>query len=384
MNKKLFIFAAFGAVVACGEEPPAAKEEVIRLVRVEPVETSGGGAKRSFSGTVKAGAETKLSFKVGGTLSSFKLKVGDKLEKGAVVARLESQEQSLQVEAAQARVAQGEAQLRNAQANNDRVRSLYENNTATQAELDLARSSFDSSKAALKGAKKQLQLAQQQAGNTVLRAPVSGVVAKVSSEDGENVGPGQAIAIVNSGTLSKVEVALPESIIGGAKEGGACTVRVDALDGSEFAATITEIGVTTGGVGTTFPLVATFDEPTDKVRPGMIARVSIAFGDAETEPKIRVNPKAATEDRGGRYVYIASPTTGVFAEVKRRKVKVGELSSAGLHIESGVKPGDLVITAGLSFLEEGKKVRLPKEVLEKKKDQTKPKEAPELTKKGAE
>lgn len=348
-------------VAACESKPKLEAETVIRPVRVERVESGTRARLRTFSGMAQAGTETQLSFQLGGTVVGFKLKVGDKLKKGTHVASLEATDQALAVQEAQAGVTQADAQRVNAQASYDRVRALYENNNATQAQLDAARASRDSATAAVAAAKKRLQLAQSQAGKTRLQAPVEGTVAKVLVESGENVRPGQPIAVVNSGSKTEVAFAVPESLIASVKQGQSATVEFDSVPGESFPADVTEVGVSPSGTAATYDVVAKLKTEDERIKSGMAAEVQLRFGDANKSDKLFVNPKAVGEDRAGRFAYVAVPTDPGFAKVVRRKLKVGEISAGGLEVLSGIKPGELIVTAGLTYLEDGKRVRLPKE-----------------------
>jgi multidrug efflux pump subunit AcrA (membrane-fusion protein) len=91
----------------------------------------------------------------------------------------------------------------------------------------------------------------------------------------------------------------------------------------------------------------------------MAAEVVFAFGDKDGSPRILVPAVAVGEDRKGRFVYIVEPAGKDLGKVLRREVEVGDLTGSGLEISSGLAVGDIVVTAGLSFLEEGRKVRLP-------------------------
>jgi len=348
---------------ACGCEkehgPP--KAEPLRPVRVRTVEASGGNQTRTFSGRIRAESETKLSFKLGGTVTDVMPKVGDKLKKGQTVATLEARDQSLQVQGAQATVQQVTAQLTNAKAQYARVKALYENSNATASDLDSARTAVASAEAALKAATKQVELAQSQAGKTVLKSPHGGVVASVDVEAGENVNPGQPVLVLTSGGAAEVEIAVPETVISTVQVGMQATVTVDALKGKRLAATVSEVGVTTGRTATTYPVVAKLDEKSDDVRPGMAAQVSLSFGDGKPTSSVFVEPKAVGEDRGGRFAFVAKPESGGLAVVSRRKVIVGSIGASGLEIKKGLEPGDLLITAGLAHLVDGRKVKLPKE-----------------------
>jgi RND family efflux transporter MFP subunit len=347
-------------LLGCQSQSQPPPTEVLRPVRVERAEQSGGAVKRRFSGTLKPGTETKVSFKVGGTVTELQLKVGDKVGRSQVIAKLEARDQSLQAQGAAASVRQVQAELSHARAQYGRIKALYENNNATRADLDQARTAFESAQAGLAAAKKQLELAQAQAGKTVLRAPVEGVVASVEVEPGENVNPGQPVVVLNSGSEAEVEIAVPEQLVAQVKVGLPVTVLVDALKGKRLGGTVSEVGVTTGHTATTYPVTATLSDSNDAVRPGMAAEVELELGDSAQAPRVHVNPKAVREDREGRYVYIAEPQGEGLATVQRKAVKVGEITASGLEVLEGVAAGDWVVTAGLTYLSPGKRVRLPK------------------------
>ena len=103
-----------GLLAGCQRDPPPQAEELIRPVRVQRAAPTGGAEKRTFSGTARAGAESRLSFKVGGTLDRLAVKVGDQVKRGETIATLDATDQSLQAQEAGAAVAQAEVQLRNA------------------------------------------------------------------------------------------------------------------------------------------------------------------------------------------------------------------------------------------------------------------------------
>lgn len=359
-TRPLILALALAATAGCGEDETAEAEPIIRPVRVERVGEAGGAQERTFSGASKASTEAKLSFKVAGTLNRLEVKVGDKVKKNALIASIEGQDFSLRVQEAKAGLQQASAQERNARSQYDRTKALYENNNATRADLDGARTQLDSARANVQASRKRLELAQTQAGYTRLSAPLDGVVAQVPVEKNENVQAGQTVVLLNAGERTEVEIPCPESLIAQIKSGNPATVRFDAIKGASFDATVTEVGVATGGATTTFPVTVRLNDEEERVRPGMAAEVTLQFSGDDQEKGIYVNPKAVGEDKSGRFAYVAVPGKSGFGAVQRRKVEVGQMGTRGLQITKGLKPGELVVTAGLSYLQDGKEVRLPK------------------------
>ncbi|MDY6992453.1 MAG: efflux RND transporter periplasmic adaptor subunit, partial [Pseudomonadota bacterium] len=176
-------------------------------------------------------------------------------------------------------------------------------------------------------------------------------------EKNENIKAGQPIVVVNCGQRLEVEVAVPESLIIAIQTGQPTTVTFDALPKQSFAATITEVGVASSQATTTFPVIVRLQDSTPEIRPGMTAEVSFQFA---TQDSTLVVPSAAVhEDRQGRFVFVVEPLENKeLAIVHRRAVEVGALTENGLEILSGLQVGEQVVTAGISQLQEGLKVRL--------------------------
>ena len=345
--------------IACGEEPTETSDPVIRPVRAERVTATGAKRTRTFSGSARAGQESRLSFRINGSIKQLKVKLGDRVRKDQVIARLDPKDYQLQVQQAEAALAQSRAQERNAKANYERIRGLYENNSASVNELDSSRAAMESADAQVNNLSKQLELARSQLSYTDLKAPLDGLIADVISEVNENVAAGQAIAILNAGSRLEITFQAPEALISDIQEGESATIAFDALPGQQFGASITEVGVATGNIATAFPITATLNEANDDVRQGMAAEVTMTFGNEGNRDQIFVKPKAVVEDQEGRFVYIAEASDGDLATVKRREVRTGSLTEEGIEILEGLQDGDMIITAGLRFLNDGLQVRLP-------------------------
>ena len=122
---------------ACRETPPP-PEPVIRPVRIVQVSSTSGPRTRTFSGVARAQVESTLSFRVAGAIEALPVRVGDRVQPGQLIARLDPVDYELQVKETEAALSQAQAQATNAQADLRRVRSLYENDSASRADLDAA------------------------------------------------------------------------------------------------------------------------------------------------------------------------------------------------------------------------------------------------------
>lgn len=349
---------ATAGVFSCAEkeEPP----EIIRPVRYQQVFSTGGKRTRTFSGVLRAGLESKLSFKVPGTIERVAVKVGDRVDAGQLIAELDSSDYELQREQAQASLNQAVAQARNADANYERVRALYETKNASRNDLDAARAASESANAAVESARKQLELAGLQVSYTRLTAPVSGAIAEVPVEINENVQAGNTVAVLTSGSRLEVHVSIPGSLISRLEEGDRVVVSFDALPDRSCPATITEVGVASMGMATTFPVTVRLDEREEEVRPGMVASVAFRFDSGDERIRFLVPPSAVGEDRNGRYVFTVEPDPDdvSYGVAHRRAVTIGDLTPEGLEIFEGLTDGDILVTAGISRIDDGQRVKL--------------------------
>ncbi len=356
-------FVLLGSLlVACGTEVPEA-EPVIRPVRYQEVVSTGARQQRLFSGTARAGVESELSFRVAGTVVSVSVSVGDRVRQGQEIARVDPTDAQLQVQEAEAGLVQARALERQAAADFDVIRGLYENENASKLDLDGARAQAESTAAQVELVQRRLDLARRQLSYTRLLAPVTGAIASVPVEVNENVSAGQPVAMLTSGLRPEVEVAMPGVLISQISEGDTAEVSFDALPGVRSPAVITEVGVAATGAGATFPVTVQLTEPDSAVRPGMSATVAFQFEAGDDRERIFVPPVAVGEDREGRYVFVldtgdVEATSDAVVTAKRRAVSVGELGPDGIEVLDGLADGELLVTAGVRRIQDGQQVKL--------------------------
>ena len=355
------------AIVTAGCEqpaPPAATEPALRPVRYVRTQAQGGMRYRLFSGAAKAGSETRLSFKVQGTIEELPVNVGDAVRTGDLIARIDPRDYELQAEQAEASLAQGRAQAANAQSDFARTRGLYERENASQGDYDAARAQAESAQASVRAIEKQLEQARLQVSYCELLSPIDGAVAMVDSEVNENVGIGNPIVTINAGIQPEVEVSIPEVLIGDVRQGANIRrVTFDAIPSRTFSATITEVAVAAAEGLTTYPVTIRLHQADRRILPGMAAEVEFAFATGEGRPRHILPRHAVVEDGGGRFVFVVKPSGEGVGVVERRQVTIGELVPSerfrdGLEVLSGLEDGELIVTAGVSKISNGQQVKV--------------------------
>ncbi len=352
------VFVLTVTFAGCGSDEVDAPA-VLRPVQFEQVFQSGGERTRTFVGVAEASMQAELSFKVGGTISDIKVARGDTVAANQLIATLDPQNLQLVVQEAAAALSQAEAQQRRANADYERVRGLYETRNASKQDLDAARAASESASAQLAAADKRLEIAELQVTYCSLRAPVAGAITAVPAEVNENTRAGEPIAVLTSGDAIEVDIAVPEALIGGIREGDPATVTFDALGDREFTARVIEVAVASSGMATTFPATVQLTNTVSDIRPGMAAEVAFTFAQQESSGSFLVPAHAVGQDRSGRFVFVVMPFDSAdnVGVVVRRPVSIGELRSDGLEVRRGLIDGDYLVTVGVHRLVDSQRVR---------------------------
>jgi len=342
---------------SCKEEQQI--QEIIRPVRYIKAVPTMGSYVRTFSGVAQAGTESRLSFKVPGTVKRIACRVGSRVRTGQLLAELDPYDYELRLQQAESSLLQAKAQARNADVNYERTRTLYEKESTSKSDLDAARMASEAANATVQTLEKQLELARMQLNYTKIRAPLAGAIAEVRIEVNENVQAGMQVILLTSGSHIEVKVAIPEILISQIEEDKGVSVKFDAVQGKEFQATVTEVGVKSTGIVTTFPVTLLLTEPDPNIRAGMVATAEFRFRLKDERERFIIPSEAVGEDREGRFVFVVEQLTEEegYGIVKRKPVNVGELTTEGLEIFEGLKDGELVVTAGISQIVDGQKVK---------------------------
>jgi RND family efflux transporter MFP subunit len=357
VRRALIILPLVATAIGC-EQAPLEEPTVVRPVRYMEVVAQGGSEARTYSGAARAEVETALSFRVGGTLTQRSVDVGDEVDRGDLVATLDSTDFQVKLDEARAGLARAEAEQRNADANYDRTRDLYESQNASRGELDSARALAESAAAQYRAAAQQVEAARLQLSYSRLTAPQACTVAETFVEVNQNVSPGQPVVQLNCGGCVEVVVSVSDSDISRVERGMEVTARVTALPGSPIPGVVSEVGVATGARSSTYPVTIALSERCEEVRSGMAVDVRFVFPVTVVGNKPVVPYVAVGEDRAGNYVFVIQSDENNVLRAIRRPVEVGMATPDGIVIVDGLQPGELIATAGVRRLGTGQEVTL--------------------------
>ncbi|MEM7587366.1 MAG: efflux RND transporter periplasmic adaptor subunit [Acidobacteriota bacterium] len=360
----IFAGMALLALSGCGQEAASTQTEPPRPVRVVEAVRSSEAAGQIFSGRIQSAARSRLSFRVPGRILERPVEIGTRLRAGQRIATLDATDYRLRLEQSEAGLERARAELREAEAAYGRVQTLYAGDSATRSDLDRVLAAVERARSAVTEAEKGRDIARRDLGHTRLVAKGEGLVTDLFGEVGENVQAGQAVATVaDAAAPLEVEWTVPEALVVTLEEGLEIEVVQPALD-LRAKAQVSHVAASPRDGEATYPIVARLIEAGARWRSGMAVEVVLAGTEAARQA-ILLPPHAVTGDPAGSYVFIVggssepgAGTSDEYRAVQRRPVTLGGLTQHGVEILSGLEGGETVVSAGVSFLDDGMTVRL--------------------------
>lgn len=348
---------AVGAALLLGgcEGDPAAglEPEPIRPVRVAEVVTSGGGEMANLTGVIEAEESIALGFRVGGQLIERSVNVGDQVQAGQVVARLDPETTRNAVDAARANVAAAMARLVEARNTLDRYQPMVERGFVSRQQFDRAVEVRNAAQAQVEAAEAQLRTAENQLSYTHLVADAGGTVTARGAEPGEVVAAGQMIVQLARADGRDAVFDVPPRV----KDAVAADALVEVISSADprvrATGRIREVSPQADPVTRTFQVRVGLADPPEALRLGstVIGQVAIS-GRAEG---LIIPSAALTRAQGQPAVWVVDP---VEQRVALRPIDVVSYDLNTVVVSHGLVPGDLVVTAGVQSLRPNQQVRL--------------------------
>jgi RND family efflux transporter MFP subunit len=351
----IFITLIVPTLLNCNPQPTSEKKPVIRPVVTYNVPDFTAGRTRRFTGTAKAALKTNLSFRVGGKVNVVNVSMGDHVQAGDEIARLDASDFRISVQQLEAELARIDAVLVEAKASYDRVRPLYEKKIVSRMDMDNAKAKYESTLAQKKSGLKALKLSRKRLEYTRLNAPLDGDISEVHIEAHQVIQAGQVVAVMTTRGPVEMEIGVPARLISRIKKGAQATVKFDALPDNKFQAQVKEVGIV-ATENSIYPVTLIILEAKKKVKPGMVGEARFMLKATTGDYRVLVPAEAVVGAPGKtHFVWIVAPETKI---VSKQPVQVGNLTSEGLQIKEGLKPGAVIVTRGVNRMEEGMQVRL--------------------------
>lgn len=303
------------------------------------------GSSVLSTGIIKpmVGAEVRVGSRVSGLVKSLHANVGDYVKKGQIIAELEPSELEAKYNQSLAALNNTKANYEYAKLDLERQKSLLKQNFISQNQLDLAEKTFEINKAQLEQAQANLDFAKVQLEYTKITAPISGIVASVSTQEGETVAASfSAPTFVTIIDLERLEVwaYVDETDIGRIKESQNATFTVDTYSDTDFEGIVTAIYPKAVIQDNVVNYVATLKITHFKekiLRPEMTVTVTIYL---EKKENVLTVPNNAIKREQGKTVVTVLDKNG---KMDQRIIKTGYSSNGYVEILDGVRESEKVV-----------------------------------------
>ncbi len=337
----LFVTASCGS-----EDTGPAREPAVRPVKLMTLSPASDVQTVRYPGVVDASQFSELSFQVSGLIEELAVVEAQQVAEGDLIARLDQRDFQSQAQAALSQFQNAEEEFQRAVrlANEDAIaRSVLEQR---QTQRDVARAQLDSAEKALE--------------DSVIRAPFTGVVAQISARERENVAAGKMVAALMGQGALEVEIDVPAKVITESLEveNRGAFVILEAAPDNRIEATFKEADLLADTASQTYSVTFTFSPPDNLViLPGMNVTVELTearrseTGDTN---RIAVPLSAIASDGAATYVWVVDQDT---MTVSRRDVTVADGIGETALVTEGLEMGEIIATAGASYLADGMQVR---------------------------
>jgi RND family efflux transporter MFP subunit len=365
-----------GALVSGCAEPKASEPRAAQPVKTERVMPVPAPPAIRYSASIEAFEQVQLAFKSTGYVDELlqrkgadgrvrAAQAGDRVPKGAVLARVRDTDYRERVNQGRAKLAEAEASLTKSRLDLERARSLFGSESLTKPELDAAQASFDAAEARVTAARADIDLAVSALRDCALVSPASGVVLERRIEVGTLAGAGTVGFVLGDLSAVKARFGIPDSMVQSVTLGDPITVIVEAIAATPFAGRVTAIAPTADPQSRVFDVEVTIPNQNGPLRPGMIGTVALDARPGATATAARPQPLTVpltavirSQAGTGQFAVLVVERQNNVDIARMRRVELGEVMGNAIAVLKGIAPGEQVVTSGATLLVDGDPVRV--------------------------
>jgi RND family efflux transporter MFP subunit len=352
MPRAVALLLLLPALAACRGEAPAAEsvpEPAPRPVQVAEVRLATADSHAAYTGTVRARREVDLGFRAAGRIAQRLVELGETVEAGQELARLDPADLVLSLRSAEADLAAAEAQSRQAANDAARSRQLLAAGHVAAAFDDQRQAAARAAAERVASARAGLELARNRLSYATLKAPGAGVVTALLAESGQVVAEGTPVLRIADPSERELLVRVPESALAQLRDARA-EARFWSRQDAALPATLREVAPQADPLLRTYAVRFSLPEAPDWVALGMTGTVRLA---RDAEP-VATLPLAALHDRGqGPMVWRLSGE-----RVEAVPVRVATLGEQTVQVTGALRPGEQVVALGPQLLDPESRVRV--------------------------
>lgn len=404
MKTRFAICACFisGSILLAGCRGRETYEKPVTPVRVQAVEEYYPGGKNEsgekYSANIQSSMQVELAFKYGGYVAAIHqvrgadggvryVQEGDRVPKGAMLARLRTEDFNAKVRQAESQLAEAkstidantaqqaeaEAALNQAKRDLDRATRLLENRSLTKPEFEAASTRVQMAQAKhdavtaqkkvieakINGAQSLVAEAKLAESDAVLRAPMDCFLLKRLIEPGMLATPGRPAFILAGRNSVRALFGAPDTTIRNIRPGMQLSLTTDAAPGVEFKGWVSRISPAADPKSRVFEVEVTIPRPPEQLRLGMIATVTLPAANAGASlTVVPINAIVRLKQTAENYAVNVVTLEGGKQIVRQRPVKLGEAFGNMIAVTSGLSIGERVVVSGSAMMVDGDPVRV--------------------------
>ncbi|MFM7200171.1 MAG: efflux RND transporter periplasmic adaptor subunit [Myxococcota bacterium] len=330
------------------KEVPAVTAEAAMLREIAP--------RVVITGNIRPENEVDIVTKTAGRVIAVKVKLGDKVKAGEVLALLEQDIAIQQVKQARGALEAAQANLMNARRSNESAEALGKENSISENQLIASRAGLKGAQAGVMQAEAALALAQENLENTRLTTPIDGVVTKKSVNLGAMVSPGAmgpAATLFQVQNISrlKLETSVDEREVRFIQVGQPVRFSVDALAGQTFNGKVRLISPSLDATTRRAAMEVEIDNSDGKLFAYMFAQGEIL--PKESQQVLAIPSSALVRGKSTPTVFVLKDDV-----VSIRELSTGASDGTYLAVIKGLTEGEQVVTSGQTRLTDGMQVKL--------------------------
>lgn len=399
----------FLSTISCNPLPPGdARDELTESETAKPVAVDVAVARQAsleqsteYIGTTFPVREVALRSRIEGQILTMTVDVGDRVEQGQQVARiddtlavaavaeaeaelaaLQSEVASLEADVndARARVDRAELELKQAKSDASRTDRLFRQGAISEQEAEIDRTAVGTAEQTLQSARQQVEnrssvvkaalrrVAAQEAivaqerqrqSFTVLTSPVTGSVLERVLEPGDLAQPGDEVLRLGDFSQIQVRVQISELELANVREGQSAQVRLDAFPDRAFTGEVTQISLAADATARLVPIEVTIPNRERRIGRGLLARVNFSQENdsAVIVPETAIEVAENTDTANTATIFVLN-RTGEQPTVTARSVQLGDRANSQVEVLTGLEPGTELIVRSSGNLQDGDPVRL--------------------------
>lgn len=354
VNPLLILLTLSLTAVSCSssEEAKAPAADAVS-VSLQQATLQTTPASHRYSGRVKSDNTVRLSTKVSGKIVQLSVEEGDYVSRGETVVRIKDDNLQAQKKQVEAGLSEARASLANTEKNYERIKALFEKESATQKELDDIATSYEMTNAKVQSLEAKLSEIRDLIDYTDLQAPFNGYIVSKMASEGDLAGPGQPLVSVEKESNMKVVVTVPETQISLFNLKDTVSVDIRAAGKMNVQGLVSSINPSGNPASRQFSVEINLPDLSNGrgLKSGMFAEVGLL---SSGDQKITV-PETAIVERG--------QLTGIYtlnsnSEAVLRWVRLGENNNGTVEILSGLAPGESYVSSFDGAIREGQKVNV--------------------------